>query len=237
MFKSKMMVFHTHWLKSISELHKDVEGLYEWLQVLEHHEPSSLSSSDIQDRFKSLLVKYEIFKDQHSYMPPSKNSTEALEEVTNLITSLQGKFNESSQSVNINYQTMYSKISIEDIVQRAVFTNQDVNKVLSLPYDNFIEQISNQPLEAKQYAYLAIVRNFLQELKMGRIYSFKYQSELAGILDSIPGFLADNFNEFDDDYFWCDIFNRRNEAVSYVVKTFIAGLIGYYAWVKRTQLI
>ncbi|RRJ54816.1 hypothetical protein EHV15_35085 [Paenibacillus oralis] len=237
MFNKKMKLFQEHWTKSLTDLKREAEGLLEWFQVLENHETTQLSSGELQDRYNAVVAVYNTLKAQQDFLPNHPSSIQLLNEVQSVLEmiqeTLEGKCNIDKLSIPTPFPVS-GFVSIDDIAKRTILTIHDVNKVLELSYPTFIEQVSGQPLEAKRYAYSALIREFLLEIRNQRIYNFKYLSDLANALHNIPGFMASDFKQFDDDTFWDSIFNKRTEATNYIVKSFLSCLSGYYAWLRKT---
>jgi hypothetical protein len=237
MFNKRLKLFQEHWASSLNDLRREAEGLLEWFQVLENHAPTQLSSGELQDRYNSIVAVFNTLEAQQHFLPDQPASCRLLAEVKSvleMVEEAQIGEKQSAQQKTSSSPAASGSVSIDDIVNRSVMTTHDVNKVLDLSYSTFIKQVADQPLEAKRYAYCALIREFIIEIQNQRIYNFRYLSDLADDLHNIPGFMAGNFQRFDDDYFWDSIFNKHTEATYFIVKTFLSGLSGYYAWLKKT---
>lgn len=237
MFNKKLKQFQEHWSQRLYDLRKEAEGLLEWFQVLENHNPTQLNSGEFQDRHNSILAVYNTLELQQSFLPDQPAATELLADVKGVLEMInealvgERPFDKQFKSTSA---ALAAPVSIDDIVKRNVMTIHDVKAVLGLPYSSFIQQVTGQPVEAKRYAYMAVLREFLNEIRKQRIYNFNYLSEVSDDLHNIPEFIAVGFDSFDDDYFWSSIFNKQNEAAHYIVRTYLSGLAGYYSWRKRS---
>lgn len=236
MFNKRMKLFQEHWCKHVTDLSDEAEGLLEWFQVQENHEPSQLASGDIQERQNTILTVYNILESQLPFLLNQPASSKLLYEVKSVLDMLQKAMIEENLSAEQRIPSVLASgkdlVSIGDIVKNTVMTTHDVSMVLSLSYSSFINQILDQPFDAKRYAYIVLLREFMVDIQKQRIYNFRYLSEVADDLHNIPGFMASDFKLFDDDIFWKSIFNKRTEATRYIVKTFLSGLSGYYRWLR-----
>lgn len=235
MFNQKMKLFQHHWFDQLNELKREAEGLMEWYLIQENHEPSQISSGDIQEQQSKILAVYSSLESQLPFLLNQSASKQLLHETKSVLDLLDEAVLSGMPSKVIRITTKQNnerEISIDDIVKAPALTEFQVNLVLDLPYSSFLEQVVIQPLDAKRYAYSALLKGFLVEIQHQRVYSFRYLSEVAVDLHNIPGFLVSGFHGFDDDYFWSDIFQRKSDATRYIVQTFLAGLSGFYRVVR-----
>lgn len=237
MFNKKLKHFQNHWFEQVNELKSEAEGLMEWLLIQENHKPSPISSGDIEERHNKILAVYDTLESQLPFLLNQSSSEQLLQETKSVIDLLhEASLRDIPREGITNTAKIYAiDISIDDIVKASVLTTVDVNRVLELPYSSFIEQVVTQPLEAKRYAYSALLKRFMEEIQHQRIYNFRYLSEVADVLHNIPGFLVSGFHLFDDDRFWTGVFHRKSDNTIFIIETFLAGLTGYYKVMRQEQ--